>query len=359
MTLRYYRFVASVIVIITLSGCMPSRIVDEEQRLSSTLQSSATPIPIATRVPTTVTPTITQLQSPTITSTPLLTPHRPVQDSMMVFIGETIPDGTNFQPGETFHKTWTIKNGGTLPWAKGLILTRTSSFPPEEFLGGPEQIPITEEVNPGETFQIGVDLVAPTQNGRYTVFYQLQDETGSLVPESQIWVTITVGNIPLVESGGVTARFVTASMQAGEFSVDFCMQLPDGRQWYPWDVILVVDQQKYSPGSSRIDPVGATTANKCFSFSFPVSVSSGTGYQLSIGKVNLPPEVHQAENCAFAQTTLRAAYPGLDFTCTGPGFFYTNLVLPSGMTKEQANQLILDAMSSSIYGPWLLNGSAP
>lgn len=30
-----------------------------------------------------------------------------------------------------------------------------------------------------------------------------------------------------------------------------------------------------------------------------------------------------------------------------------------GMTQEQADQLILDAMSSSIYGPWILNGIAP
>ncbi|TET30659.1 MAG: hypothetical protein E3J69_11215 [Anaerolineales bacterium] len=359
MTLRYYRYIASVIVVITLSGCMPSRIVDEEQGHSITLKASATTNPTATRVPTTLTPTITQLQSPTITSAPLLTPALLGQDSMMIFIGETIPDGTNFKSGETFSKTWTIKNGGTLTWDEGFILIRTSSTPLNEFLGGPERIPITKEVKPGETFQIGVDLVAPTQNGRYTVFYQLQDETGSLVPNSQVWVTITVGTIPLVESGGITARFVAASMQAGEFSVDFCMQLPDGRQWYPWDVILIANQQQYSPSGSRIDPYGAMTANKCFSFSFPVSVSSGISYQLSIGKVELPPEVNQAENCAYAQATLRAAYSGLDFTCTGPGFWYANLVLPTGMTKEQADQLILDAMSSSIYGPWLLNGSAP
>ena len=359
MTLRYNRYVPLLIVVITLSGCMPSRKVDEEQQLSTTLEASATLIPTATRFPTTLTPTITQLQSPTITSTPLLTPPLLGQDSMMIFISETIPDGTNFKSGETFSKTWTIKNGGIRTWDDGFILIRTFSTLLNEFLGGPERIPITKEVKPGETFQIGVDLVAPTQNGRYTVFYQLQDETGSLVPNSQVWVTITVGNIPLVESGGVTARLVTASMQAGEFSVDFCMQLPDGRQWYPWDVILIANQQQYSPSGSRIDPYGATTANKCFSFSFPVSVSSGISYQLSIGKVELPPEVHQAENCAYAQTTLRSAYPGLDFTCTGPGSWYTNLVLPSGMTEKEADQLILDAMSSSIYGPWLLNGSAP
>jgi hypothetical protein len=114
-----------------------------------------------------------------------------------------------------------------------------------------------------------------------------------LVPNSQIWITITVGNIPLSDSGSVSSQLVTASMQAGDFTVYFCMRLPDGRQWYPWEVILVANQQQYSPTGSCIDLVGATTANKCFSF--PVSISSGTTYQLSIGKVELPPEVHQAD----------------------------------------------------------------
>jgi hypothetical protein len=116
-----------------------------------------------------------------------------------------------------------------------------------------------------------------------------------------------------------------------------------------------------SPTGSRIDPATATTAYKCFSFSYPVSASfaSGDSYQLSIGKVELPPEVHQAENCAYAKQVLTAAYPGLDFICGGPGIWYTNLVTPPGMTVEKADRLILDAMSSSIYGPWNFNGRIP
>ena len=368
MTLQLRSYILWLIAVITLLGCTPLLSVNT-QPSATAIQASATPFPTATNLPATVTslpsPTSTSTPrvtpSPTSTSTPRVTPLPLAQDTTFVFIGETIPDGTNFQPGQTFQKTWTLKNGGTLTWDKGFELVRTSSTPNNEILGSPEQIPLSKEVKPGETIQIEVALVAPKQNGQYTVFYQLQDATGSPVPNSQIWVTITVGNIPLSGSAGVTAQLVTASMQADEFTVNFCMQLPDGHAWYPWEVILVIDQKQYSPTGSRIDPVGATTANKCFSFSYPetVSISSGSPYKLSIGKVELPAEIHYAENCTYAQTTLRAAYPGLDFTCTGHGSWYANLVLPSGMTKEQADQLILDAMSSSIYGPWILNGSAP
>ena len=59
------------------------------------------------------------------------------------------------------------------------------------------------------------------------------------------------------------------------------------------------------------------------------------------------------------QTSLRATYSGLDFTCTGPGLFYTNLVVPTGLTTAEADRLIMDAMSSTIYGPWILEGKSP
>lgn len=354
MIFRLYRFILWLIFVITLSGCTQLLTVDT-QPIATAILLTATPFPTTTNIPA----TFTRLPSPIFTSTPSATPKRSAQDITVIFIGETIPDGTNFQPGQAFQKTWTIKNGGTKGWNKNLELVITSTNPVNESLGSPEHIPLTQDVKPGETIQIRVDLVAPKQDGQYTVFYELQDETGMSVPNSQIWVTITVGNIHVLSSMGVSAQLISASMENSEFTVNFCMQLPDGRQWYPWNVLLLVNQQDYSPSGSRIDPVGATTSNKCFSFSFPVLITSGITYQLSIGKVELPPEVHQAENCAYAQTTLRASYPGLDFKCAGPGAWYTNLVLPSGMTKEQADQLILDAMSSSIYGPWTLSGIAP
>lgn len=362
MTLRIRSFSLSLMVIITLGGCAPS-LSNNPQPPATALPITSTPHPTATHLPATVTPTTTPLPSETSTmastSTPTPQVPPPLQDTTFVFIGETIPDGTNIQPGQNFKKTWTLKNGGNFAWHKGMVLVRTSSSPANETLGSPEHIPLSKEVEPGATIQIEIDLVAPQQNGQFTVFYQLQNETGLPVPNSQIWVAITVGNVPFSDSGGVSAQLVSASMQNVEFTVYFCMQVPDGRQWYPWGVILLANQQRYSPTGSSIDPAGATTANKCFSFSFPALIASGTNYELAIEKVGLPPEVHQAENCAYAQRTLRVSYPGLDFKCSGPGSWYFDLVLPSGMTKEQADRLILDAMSSSIYGPWILNGNAP
>ena len=262
MPLQLRNYTLCAIVIIILSGCTSTLLVNT-QPPATAIFAISTPSPTATSFPPTVGPTTIPLPSPTSTSTPLIPSL--AQDFSFVFIGETIPDGTNLQPGQKFKKTWTLKNNGNAIWDQGVVLARTSSFPVKETLGSPDQIPLSKKVEPGASIEIEVDLVVPNQNGQFTVFYQLQNRTGLPVPNSQIWVAITVGNLPLPGSGSVTARLVSVSMQNAEFTVYFCMQVPDGRQWYPWGLTLLANQHRYAPTGSRIDPAGATTANKCFS----------------------------------------------------------------------------------------------
>jgi hypothetical protein len=332
--------------------------------VSATPSMTPTLLPTRSFTATPVVPTLSPTPIQTATGTPKPISSTETKDTFILFVSETIPDGTQKQPGEPFTKTWTIKNGGTGVWSGAYDLFLVLANPSNEHLGAPESIPLLQEVKPGEDIKISASLIAPKQDGLYSVVWQLRDEHGYLVFGSKLWVTIRVGQAPGnngITTGNVTATLIGASQQGGEVSVDFCMQLPDSRAWYPWEVVLVINQQRISPSGSRIDPATATTPYKCFSFSYPASesVASGTSYQLSINKVELPPEVHQAENCANARQVLMASYPGLDFTCGGPGYWYTNLILPPGMTTEQADRLIMDAMSNTIYGPWNLDGVIP
>lgn len=300
----------------------------------------------------------------TATTTPKPVSSAVVKDTTVVFVSETIPDSSQQQPGDSFTKTWTIRNGGNAAWTSAYDLVLISSNPVNEHMGGATSLPLGKEVKPGEEIEISINMTAPQQNGLYTVVWQLRNERGELVFGGELWATIRVGeaatNVPSI-SRNVSATLIGASQQDGEVSIDFCMQMPDSRAWYPWEVWLILNQQTLTPSGSRIDPATATTPFKCFSFSYPTggSIASGTAYQLSVNKIELPPEVHQAENCAYAQQVLAAVYPGLSFTCGGPGFWYTNLVTPPGMTREQADRLILDAMSNAIYGPWNFNGIIP
>ena len=346
------------LALVTLTGCVAGQQVE---------LPTLPPNPIPTFLPTllSIIPSATPVQ-PTLTPTPRGTVNpetAPVTDeSMFEFVSETVPDGTRFEPGQAFSKTWRYRNEGPLKWTKGYGFLRISTSPAGSTMDSPELVDISKEVSPGEEVDFTVAFVAPSADGIYSVVYQIMNERGELLAGTESWVTIIVGDVafPVTSSKDqVRATLVKGSFELGFAVVDFCMDLPDGRAWYPWDVTITLDGKAISPEGSVIDPTGATTAHKCFRYTFPVLelLSSGKDFTLSIGKVELPPEVNQAENCALAQSKLRAEYPGLDFECAGPGSFYTGLVLPAGMTAEKADTLIMDAMSNTIYGPWVLTGT--
>lgn len=282
------------------------------------------------------------------------------------FLSETIPDGSHYDLGEAFHKSWTIQNSGETTWNSTYALVQTGTSPVGEDLNSPAQIPLGADVPPGGTIEIGVDLTAPQQDGQYSVYYQLTDGNGEAVPDSQMWVSIAVGDVSAGTGGGssysaqnISAELVGAANQGGAFVVTFCMEMPDSRYWYAWQAVLTVDASTYPPTGGSYDPHGLDTPTRCFSISYPLTVPSGTAYQLSIPKVEIDPVQFQEENCARAQNQLFAAYPGLNFTCTSPGFFYSIISRPSGLTEAQAGALIMDALSNTIYGPWVLEGVAP
>lgn len=356
MTLQYRSTILGLIATIILSGCTPALSLSTSTP-TATIQVSASPIPTTTSLPATVPP----LPTATSTSTPNATPLSLTQGTTFVFISETIPDGTNFLPGQTFKKTWTLKNGSTLTWNKNFFLIRTSSSPANETLGSPDKIPLPQEVNPGETLQIGVDLVAPKQNGQYTVFYQLQDSSGSLVPNSQIWVTIMVGNIPLTGGtntvSGVTATLTSFMNDAQNTTVDFCMTVDFHKYTLDIAPVLLIDQKAapFLTGSSDF-PSGSG----CLEMVYQLNASEIEQAQqiiLSIeGSLRMaPPPGDPDVACRTARLNLIAAYPGLDFECHfSMAGYYTDLQLPDGLTRDQANTLVVNAIEGAIYGPWTL-----
>jgi hypothetical protein len=80
----------------------------------------------------------------------------------------TIPDNTEFAPGEAFTKTWRVRNTGTCAWGPGYRVTFVGS----DQMGGPDSagVAVTE---PGEEAEISVGLVAPEEPGRFRGDWQL------------------------------------------------------------------------------------------------------------------------------------------------------------------------------------------
>lgn len=87
----------------------------------------------------------------------------------------SIPDGTKFDPGETFRKKWELKNNGTCTWTADYELV----FDSGDAMGGPaaKQM-ISANVLPGKSAEIFVDLTAPSIAGTYRGNWKLRNPQG-------------------------------------------------------------------------------------------------------------------------------------------------------------------------------------
>lgn len=115
-------------------------------------------------------PTITPL--PTFTQAPVNLPptQTPEPCNKAVFVSETIPDDTEFNPGENFTKSWTFRNVGTCTWNTNYSFV----FSTGDQMGGPDVVSVPTTVAPETQVTISVDLTAPNDPGSYTGYWKLQ-----------------------------------------------------------------------------------------------------------------------------------------------------------------------------------------
>ncbi len=134
-------------------------------------------------------PTITLAPTATTKADPTKTP-KPCNKAE--FISETIPDDTAYDPGDTFTKTWRLKNIGTCTWNTNYKVV----FFDGDKMNGPSQKNLTQSVAPGEQIDISVDLKAPASDGTYQGFWKVEDDNDDPFVNN-IWVKIKVNAAPL------------------------------------------------------------------------------------------------------------------------------------------------------------------
>jgi hypothetical protein len=89
-------------------------------------------------------------------------------------VSETIPDGTVMQPGDTFWKTWRLKNSGTCTWNSAYKIVYWSG----DLMGGLLEYQFPEVTAPGEEVDITLFMKAPSSNGNFSSYWKLQSEWG-------------------------------------------------------------------------------------------------------------------------------------------------------------------------------------
>ncbi len=144
--------------------------------------ASATPLPDA--------PTATSTPIPSATASPTASCINRAS-----FVSDvTIPDDTNIPAGDTFDKTWRLRNSGTCSWTTDYDVV----FDSGNIMSGPASSPMTGPVAPNATIDITLSLTAPTANGTHRGNWMLRDANGVLfglgsAGQTPFFVQIVVG----------------------------------------------------------------------------------------------------------------------------------------------------------------------
>ena len=99
----------------------------------------------------------------------------------------TVPDGSDFEPREKFTKTWRLLNAGASTWTTAYALV----FIDGERMDSPDRVNLPEDVPPGETVDVSVDMSAPAEAGRYRGYWKLLSPNGKFI-DNAVYVEIEV-----------------------------------------------------------------------------------------------------------------------------------------------------------------------
>lgn len=196
-------------------------------------------IPTPTETPQAMTATPSPAPPTEIPITPTEAP--PTQDpnctDEAVFIADmTIPDDTEISAGETFVKTWKVRNSGTCIWNESYRL----AFASGDQMSSPPSVPLNETA-PEKTLQISVSLVAPTINGTFTGIYQLENANGKIISigtVDNIWLRIIV-------KGG-TVVIPPTSTPTGPCN-------PDRNAAYESEILTLINNARANEGLSALN----------------------------------------------------------------------------------------------------------
>lgn len=139
------------------------------QTAQTTPQASETPTLFAPTLP----PTSTAIPLPTWTPVP----PTAIPCNWAQFISDvSVPDGSTFQTGQSFVKTWRLKNIGACNWNTGYAVV----FDGGDKLSAPSAVNLPHDVAPGQTVDISVPMVAPGTAGSYKGLWKLAASSGAV-----------------------------------------------------------------------------------------------------------------------------------------------------------------------------------
>lgn len=142
-----------------------------------------TPMPTSTVAPP---PTATLANITPLATTIVANPTSSC--NMMAYVNDvTIPDNTPMTPGQTFTKTWKVKNSGTCAWEAGYKFAFTGG----DAMSG-QTYTLTESVPANAQVELSVPMTAPNKSGSIRGNWRMSTTAGQFFGD-EVYLVILVG----------------------------------------------------------------------------------------------------------------------------------------------------------------------
>lgn len=205
--------IAPTILFIASLACNLPSTVNSTPQAASTLNQLYTAAALTAQASSPTPPETATNPFPTYPVSTLINTPAPVLlcDAAAFVKDVTFSDGTSVSRGQDFTKVWRIQNVGTCSWTPSYALV----FVGGNQLGASPSLAIPGYVNPGQTVDLSIDMVAPDKNGRYQGYWKLRNASGTLFgiggdAEGVFWVDINVAG-PTYTAYDFAANFCDAT----------------------------------------------------------------------------------------------------------------------------------------------------
>ena len=154
---------------------------------------TSTPIPPPTDEPTaTLEEAAAGSDTPSVslaTAAPSPTPAGPCANNAHFVADVTVPDGTQYLPGQPIDKQWRVQNTGTCDWDADYRLVLVSG----NAMGAPSEVALYP-AKAGSEAILELNMIAPPDPGSYTGRWQARSPSAKLFGD-RVFVTINVIDI--------------------------------------------------------------------------------------------------------------------------------------------------------------------
>jgi hypothetical protein len=291
-----------------------------QARLTEMAQQSPSPEP-ATETPLpSPTPTATLEATPEeaaadiATATAAPRPGGAVDNSVMA--SETVPDGSQFQPGAAFTKTWRFLNNGSTTWSNGYELVHIG----EAAMGAVSSIRVPYDVAPNSVVDMTVEMKAPSQTGTHRGYWRMRNPQGQFFGD-RVWVEI------VVSTEAATQPAATETPVPG--TTPAATPTPGGAEGLASNVTLTIDNPNIT---------GACPHTFNLTSTFVLSENATVTYQLVAGtetpgfQFDLP----GAQTMALSAGTHTRTFT-LRFTNSVAGWVQMSITAPNTAASEPVN----------------------